>query len=469
MNAAKPTREWHKDMPLISTKPVLQSGAAWIASEGEDVQNAFLNELTEGELLALPYLFEFWALDHQLPPSGDWKSWVILGGRGAGKTRAGAEWVRAQVEGAMPLSPGRAGRVALVGETLEQAREVMVFGESGLLACAPPDRRPVWQGSRQRLQWPNGAVAQIFSAHDPERLRGPQFDLAWSDELAKWRNGEAAWDMLQFALRLGENPRQCITTTPRNVGVLKDLLARASSVVTSAPTSANAANLAKSFLAEVEARYAGTRLGLQELEGALLEEADGALWTGRMLAALSAPPPEALDRIVVAVDPPVTGRAQSDACGIIVAGVQCRGPITAWRGYVLEDASVSAASPLEWAGAVARARQRWGADRVVAEVNQGGDLVETILRQVDPLAPYQAVRAHHSKQARAEPVAALYEQGRVFHAPGLGALEDQMCRMGRQGYEGKGSPDRVDALVWALHDLMITPAHKWRAPQMRVV
>ncbi|MCZ0810696.1 MAG: DNA-packaging protein [Pseudomonadota bacterium] len=419
--------------------------------------------------MALPYLFEFWALDHQLPPEGDWRNWLIMGGRGAGKTRAGAEWVRAQVEGAMPLEPGRCRRMALVGETIDQVREVMVFGESGILACSPPDRRPDWQATRKRLVWPNGAVAQAFSAHDPEALRGPQFDGAWVDELAKWKKARATWDMLQFGLRLGDDPQVCITTTPRNVGILKELVEQESTVVTSAATEANAAYLAQSFLEEVRARYAGTRLGRQELEGVLLSEAEGALWSAPALEAARVAAPPDLDRIVVALDPPVTGKAGSDDCGIIVAGVVTRGPVQDWRAYVLADCSVSAARPMVWAKAAIRAMEQWGADRLVAEVNQGGDLVAEVIRQVDPMVPVRAVHARRGKVARAEPVAALYEQGRVHHLRGLGALEDQMCAMTAQGFEGRGSPDRVDALVWALSDLMIEPAAKWRRPQVRAV
>jgi len=420
-------------------------------------------------LLALPYLFEVWALDHQVPPEGDWHAWVVLGGRGAGKTRAGAEWVRAQVEGARPFDEGRARHVALVGETFDQARDVMVFGESGILACSPPDRRPDWEASRRRLIWPNGAVAQVFSAHDPEGLRGPQFDAAWSDELAKWPRGQEAWDMLQFSVRLGERPRHCVTTTPRNVEVLKRLLGTSSTVVTQAPTEANRANLARSFLAEVRARYAGTRLGRQELDGELLEDAEGALWTSAMLADLQIDTPPELDRIVVALDPAASGHAGSDECGIIVCGASTAGAVTDWRAVVLEDASVAAASPSAWAEAAIAAMERWGAERLVAEVNQGGAMVESVLRQVDPLVPFRAVHASRGKVARAEPVAALYEQGRVRHLRGLARLEDQMCRMTARGYVGHGSPDRVDALVWALHELMIQPAAGWRRPQMRAL
>jgi phage terminase large subunit-like protein len=433
------------------------------------VVDEFLSGLDDNALLALPWMFEFWALPHQLPPDGAWKTWVIMGGRGAGKTRAGAEWVRAEVEGAGPEDPGRSRHVALVGETIDQVREVMVFGESGVLACSPPDRRPEWEAGRKRLVWPNGAVAQVFSAHEPESLRGPQFDAAWVDELAKWKRAGEAWDMLQFALRLGKHPRQVVTTTPRNVDVLKAVLKNPSTVLTHAPTDANRAYLAASFLEEVQARYAGTRIGRQELDGVLLEEEEGALWSTAMLEVARVEVAPRVGRIVVAVDPPVTGSKASDECGIVVVGAVTDGPPQQWRAVVLEDASVAAASPQKWAEAAIAAFRRHGADRLVAEVNQGGELVETVIRQVDALVPYRGVHASKGKIARAEPVAALYEQGRVAHLRGLGALEDQMCRMTGQGYQGRGSPDRVDALVWALTDLLIDPAKVWRRPQVRTL
>lgn len=450
----------------ISARRAMKSGAGWLASAPPEVVDDFLRGLSDGALLALPWLFEFWALPHQLPPEGAWKTWVIMGGRGAGKTRAGAEWVRAEVEGAGPADPGRSRRIALVGETLDQVREVMVFGESGIITCSPPDRRPVWEAGRRRLVWPNGAVAQTFSAHDPDSLRGPQFDAAWADEIAKWPNAEESWDMLQFALRLGSYPRQVVTTTPRNVGVLKAILRNPSTVVTHAPTEANRAYLAASFFEEVQARYGGTRLGRQELQGELLEEAEGALWTLGRLEAVREREAPALDRIVVAVDPPVTGHGGSDACGIVVAGVEMTGEPKDWRAHVLEDASVSGASPEGWARAALAAMDRHGADRLVAEVNQGGDLVERLVRMIDPLVPYRGVHATRSKMLRAEPVAALYEQGRVAHVRGLGALEDQMGKMTATGWQGMGSPDRLDALVWALTDLMIAPLQGGR-PSVR--
>ncbi|MGB0912336.1 MAG: DNA-packaging protein [Phaeobacter italicus] len=417
----------------------------------------------------MPYVFDLWSLPHQRAPQGDWRSWVILGGRGAGKTRAGAEWVRALAEGPTPLSAGRARRIALLGETYDQVRDVMVQGDSGILACTPPDRRPQWKATERRLIWPNGATAQAFSAHDPEALRGPQFDAAWADELAKWKRGQDSWDMLQFALRLGTDPRVCVTTTPRNVSVLRDLLASPSTVQTHAATEANRANLAASFIEEVRNRYAGSRLGRQELDGVLLQDVEGALWCNAGLVGAqvrSAPP---LDRVVVAVDPAVSAGKSSDACGILVVGAVLQGPPQDWRAYVLADCTVQGARPLVWAQAVVDAAHRFDADRVVAEVNQGGALVESLLRQIDPLVPFRPRHAARSKGARAEPVAALYEQGRVRHLPGLGALEDQMCQMTPRGYLGQGSPDRLDALVWAVDELLLTPAAQHRMPRVRMI
>jgi phage terminase large subunit-like protein len=447
----------------------LKSGAAWLASATPDEVNEFLGSLSQNAFLSLPWLFEFWALPHQLPPRGAWKTWVIMGGRGAGKTRAGAEWVRAQVEGPGPGDPGTAKRVALVGETVDQVRDVMVMGDSGIIACSPPDRKPEWQASKHQLVWPNGAVAQVFSAHEPEAMRGPQFDAAWADELGKWKKGGEAWDQLQFALRLGKNPRCVVTTTPRAVEVLKAILKNPSTVITHAPTEANRAYLAESFLAEVQARYGGTRFGRQELEGVLVEDEDGALWTTEMLERARVGAVPEFSRIVVAVDPPVTASKQSDECGIVVVGADTRGDPKDWRAVVLEDASVKGASPEGWARAALAAMERHGADRLVAEVNQGGDLVEQVVRTIDPQVPFRAVHATRSKMLRAEPVAALYEQGRVAHVRGLGALEDQMCRMTATGWKGTGSPDRLDALVWALTELIVAPMGQVRRPTVRTL
>ena len=447
----------------------MKSGAASLAYATPRETHEFLSELSENALHALPYMFEFWALDHQLPPEGDWRSWVILGGRGAGKTRAGAEWVRAMVEGDLPLEPGRASRVALVGETFDQVRDVMVFGDSGILACSPPDRRPEWQATRRRLVWPNGAIAECHSASSPEGMRGPQFDAAWVDELGKWHKGQDAWDMLQFGLRLGDHPQQVVTTTPRNVPVLKRILEASSTVKTSAPTEANAAYLADNFLEEVRMRYGGTRLGRQELDGEMLEDVEGALWNASMLEELRVSELPEFDRVIVAVDPAVTSKSTSDACGIMVVGATFGPDRRDWRGYVLQDATVRGHSTLQWAQVAVEMAEKYGADRIVAEVNQGGDLVEELMRQVDAMVPYKALHASNGKGARAEPVAALYEQGRVLHYGDLSELEDEMCQMTATGFKSSGSPDRLDALVWAVTELMLGKGPVVSVPKVRTL
>lgn len=423
---------------------------------------AFLASLSPRTVLALPHLWPVWARpDTQLPPSGDWLTWLVMGGRGSGKTRAGAEWVRAQVEGSTPLAPGPRNRIALVAETADQARDVMVLGESGLVACTPRDRRPVFHVSRRHLEWPNGAQAWLYSAADPESLRGPQFDGAWCDELAKWRKAGPAWDMLQFGLRLGPAPRQIVTTTPRANPVLIRIMEDPATVTTRSPTRDNAANLAPSFLARVEARYAGRLLGRQELDGEMLLETPGSLWTRPMIEAARIDHTPALARVVVAVDPPVTSRAGSDACGIVVAALIADKAAETPRAIVLADWSVQGRSPRAWATRAVAAYHQYRADRLVAEVNQGGDMVEQIVREIDDTLSFRAVRATRGKALRAEPVAALYEQGRVRHlaagkAP-LATLEDQMCAFGPHAFTGDTrSPDRVDALVWAITDLMLT-------------
>ena len=428
----------------------MKSWASWLASQPESVRRELVEGLSGNALASLPYLFDFWAIrGHQLPPGGDWRTWVLLGGRGAGKTRAGAEWVRGMVEGATPLAAGRARRVALIAETLDQGREVMIEGESGIRAVSPPDRAPKWEATRKRLVWPNGAEARVFSARDPEGLRGPQFDAAWSDELAKWPKARAVWQMLQFGLRLGSRPRQMVTTTPRRVPLLGEIMAARGTVVSRAATSANAANLAPDFIAEMEREFGGTALARQELEGEFLTEEPGALWPRAVIETGRVREAPALERVVVAVDPPVTGHAGSDECGIVVAGLAREGDRRV--AYVLADESVQGARPEGWAARAVAAYERWDADRIVAEVNQGGDLVENVLRQIDPTIPFRAVRASKGKAARAEPISAHYERGEVRHVGMLPQLEDQMCAF--TGDRRGGSPDRVDALVWAISEL----------------
>ncbi|WP_394691998.1 DNA-packaging protein [Hoeflea sp.] len=388
------------------------------------------------------------ARPEQLPPDGDWRIWLMMGGRGSGKTRAGAEWVHGLASGLVP-GLARDGRIALVAETFGDAREVMIDGISGILGVAR-DQRPAFEATRRRLVWSSGAVAQMFSSEDPESLRGPQFDLAWCDELGKWRHASETWDMLQFALRLGQHPRQLITTTPRATPLMLALVKDAATRVTRIRTEDNAANLAAGFLDTVRARYGGTRLGRQELDGELIADREDGLWRREQLEALVVRKPGPLGRIVVAVDPPASGEAKHSCCGIVAAGLDAED-----RAVVLADGSVEGASPSGWAGAVSRLYRRFDADCVVAEINQGGDMVTSVLRTVDPTLPVRQVRATRGKWLRAEPVAALYEQGRVVHAGHFAALEDQMCDFGPDGLSSGRSPDRLDALVWALTELLL--------------
>ncbi|MBR0558425.1 DNA-packaging protein [Ciceribacter sp. L1K23] len=385
------------------------------------------------------------ARDSQRPPDGDWRHWLLMGGRGSGKTRAGAEWVQAMA------SAGRRSdlRIALVAETLGDAREVMIDGLSGICKVAGT-AAPEVEITRRRLVWPNGAVAQIFSSEDPESLRGPQFHLAWCDEIGKWKYAEDTFDMLQFGLRLGDAPRLVATTTPRPVPLIRRLVKDAGTVTTRISTLSNAPHLAPGFIAAMQARYGGSRLGRQELMGELIEDREDALWRRDRLEAIRVRQHGALRRIVVAVDPPA-GAGAASCCGIVVAGIEETG-----RAVVLADCSVEGKSPAGWAGAVVRAFRRFEADRVVAEVNQGGDMVAATLASVEAALPVTMVRATRGKYLRAEPVAALYEQGRVVHAGAFAELEDQMCDFGPDGLSSGRSPDRLDALVWALTALMLT-------------
>jgi phage terminase large subunit-like protein len=416
-----------------------------------------LAELEASELRALSESWAIRARDDQWPPdqapgAASWRVWVILGGRGAGKTRAGAEWVRAKVLGELDgAAPAR--RIALVGETIGDVRRVMIEGVSGLLAVCSGKERPELEISKGQLVWPNGAMAQIFSAENPDGLRGPQFDCAWVDELAKWRLAEETWDMLQLALRLGEAPQAVVTTTPRPVPILRKILADAATVATRAATADNSENLAPGFVEEMMRRYGGSALGRQELMGEIIDERAGALWRREWIEAHRVERAPELSGVVVAVDPPVTATAASDACGIVVAGI---GPDR--RAYVIADRTLRGREPAAWARAVIAAYKDFMADRVVAETNQGGDLVATLLRQIDDGVCVRQVKATRGKWLRAEPVAALYAEGRVSHAGTLGPLEDEMSAFGADGLSRGRSPDRLDALVWALTDLMIDGA-----------
>ena len=379
-------------------------------------------------------------LKHQFAPLRHWRTWLLMGGRGSGKTFAGASWI-SQMARRKNLC------FALVGATLHDVREVMVEGPSGLKAIAGPMHRPTWEGGRKRLVWPDsGSVAYAFSAEDPDSLRGPQFHHAWADEFCAWRKPEAVLDTLRMGLRLGDDPRLVVTTTPRPLPALRRLVAQTGVTLERAPTAANAEHLSPRFLAHLKALYGGSRLEAQEIEG-LIVESEGALFRAEDLVRARGSRPARLDRIVVAVDPPVT--AGGDACGIVVAGRSDR------VAYVLADMSVRGMSPQGWAERVVAAVREHGADAVVAESNQGGEMVRTILAHADCPVPIKLVHASRGKVARAEPVAALYEQGRVVHCGAFPALEEELMALGAT--DGGPSPDRADALVWAVTHLMPAP------------
>lgn len=407
----------------------------------EDQRDRLLRQLNPSELAHLEYLWLFWARVEQLPPEGRWRFWLLNGGRGAGKTRAGSEWVRRGLE------TGLYQRVALVGPTMDAVRHVMVEGPSGLLAVCPPWCRPVFEPSRHLLRWPQGGVALLYSADAPERLRGPQHDAFWADEFCAWREASYAWDMLLLGARLGNNPRGVITTTPKPLPVYRALLNDPTVHVATSSTLRNASNLAPAFLSEIITRYDGTRLGRQELHAELLDDVDGALWERAWIerSRVDAAPP--LAHVVVAVDPSVSSRPGAHEAGIVVAGVDARGDV-----FVVADQSLRG-SPNQWARRAIDAWRRFQADELVVEGNQGGELVTWTLQTVEPTAPVQLVTASKGKRTRAEPVAALYEQGRVHHVGRFPELEDQLCLW--DATAGGLSPDRLDALVWAVSALAV--------------
>ena len=420
-----------------------------MASLSKQQRAQVLGDLTEAELSDLEWDWRFWARPNQLAPDGDWQTWLALAGRGFGKTEAGAQWVKQRV-GAGARS------IALVAETQKDLEEVMV---ARLVSIYPPDEAPQVRYKPVRVTWPNGAVALGYNGTEPNQLRGPEFDTAWVDELAKYRYARETWDMLQFTMRSGDDPRVFVTTTPRPLPVIREILADAKTVTTRGSTFDNAANLPAQFLDKLKERYSGTRLGRQELEAEILDDLPGARWSRAMFddARLQSVPD--LQRIVVAVDPSGTGGDEDngDSIGIVVAGIGVDR-----RGYVLADMTCKL-SPDGWGRrAVAAYRGSWSqtperhkADRIVAERNFGGAMVEHVIRTVDRMAPYKEVTASRGKVTRAEPVAALYEQGRVSHVGSFDALEDQLTKIGPDGFVGEGSPDRADALVWALTELML--------------
>jgi phage terminase large subunit-like protein len=388
------------------------------------------------------------ARPEQLPPPGDWSVWLYLAGRGAGKTRSGAEAIKDWI------TSGQCGRVALIAPTAGDARDVMIEGESGLMAISSNSNRPNFEPSKRRLTWPNGAIATLYSAEESDRLRGPQHDGLWADELAAWKGAQSVWDMAMLGLRLGRNPRAIVTTTPRPIPLLKALLKRSGQdvTVTRGSTFDNRANLAPTFLTQIVGRYQGTRLGRQELMAELLEDVQGALWSRDLLESnrrvnVDVPP---LKRVVVAIDPAVSVSEASDETGIIVAGLG-----TDDRGYLLEDCS-GKFSPIDWAREAIRLYRKWGADRIVAEINQGGLMVEQTVRTVDQNVSFKAVHAHRGKLVRAEPVAALSEQHRILHVGAFVELEDQLCTFSPGSSD---SPDRLDAYVIGFTEMMVDTAN----------
>jgi predicted phage terminase large subunit-like protein len=433
---------------MHATSSLLESLASRARTEPEALARE-IRRLRPAEALALLHHWPLWARPDQLPPPGAWRVWMILAGRGWGKTRTGAEWVRSYAA----AHPGC--RIALVARTAADVRDVVVEGESGLLRISPESERPTWEPSRRRLTWPNGSQATTYSADVPDQLRGPQHHAAWCDELASWQYPDT-WDQLLFGLRLGDSPRVVVTTTPRPTETVRRILAHPATRVTRGRTRDNAANLARGVVADLERRFGGTRLGRQELDGEVLDDAPGALWKRPWLDAARVERAPDLRRIVVAVDPAVSANATSDETGIVVAGLGYDG-----RGYVLEDGS-GVYSPEAWAARVAYLFGQHRADKVVAEINNGGDLVEANLRALHRNLPVRKIHAKRGKALRAEPVAALYERGQVSHVGALATLEDQLT--GWDPATSHDSPDRLDALVYALSELMVSDARPRALP-----
>ena len=414
--------------------------------------DAYLQLLDEPERLRLQYAWELHARESQMPPEGDWDTWLILAGRGFGKTRTGAEWVRAQVEN------NQAGRIALVARTIPEAQSVMIEGESGIINVSPPWNQPIYEPSKRKLTWPNGAFALAFSSHEPDQLRGPQFDAAWCDELASWEYPNESWDNLAFALRLGHRPRSVVTTTPKPIEIVRSLPNRPGVHVTRGSTYDNQDNLPPTLFTQLIDQYDGTSIGRQEIYAELIDEDEGALWKREWIekARLSAYPPIA--RIVVSVDPAMSSKPTSSETGIVVVGADMHRE----HAYVLADESARL-TPQGWALRTVHLFDKFGATRIIAEDNAGGDLVRSTLKAAVPRTlPYKGIKARSGKRIRAEPVAALYEQGRVHHVGRFPKLEDQMCTW-TPDLGPSHSPDRADALVHAITELMLerNPVKIW--------
>ncbi len=413
-----------------------------IADLPRDIQQKLIYAMSEAKLITFNRDWHFWSLDAQRASVDDWRIWLVMAGRGFGKTRIGAEWVRALSQ----ATPGV--RIALIAATMAEARSIMIEGESGILSVCGENEVPNWEPSRALLTWKNGSRAQIYSGESPQGLRGPQHHFAWCDEIAKWARPQETWDMLQMGLRLGQRPRTLVTTTPRPIALMRRLIGKAE-MVTRGRTRDNV-HLPAAFITAMAEDYAGTRLGRQELDGELIEDIKGALWTRATLETVRVNECPPIRRVVIGVDP--CASVGGDACGIVAVALGEDG-----KAYVIEDASVAGVAPQVWARAVADCANRNNADKVVAEANNGGEMVETVLRGADCNMPIKRVHAAHGKVTRAEPVAALYGSGKAFHVGAFADLEDELCGLiSGGGYEGPGrSPDRADALVWAMTELML--------------
>lgn len=419
------------------------SRAQKIALLPDAERRAFYASLTDEDVSLLEYDWDFWARPKQLPPRGHWHTWLMLAGRGWGKTDALAHWTNLKAN----TMPGSRGIVS--APTAGDLRDALIEGPSGICNVGHPNERPVFIASKNRLVWRNGTIALCISADEPNRFRGKQAHWAAIDELAAWRYRDA-YDQLQFGLRLGDAPQQAIATTPRPIPLIVELVKKHVDnpdqvVLVKGNTYENRGNLAATYISQIITPYEGTRLGRQELHAEILTDTPGALWKRDLIEKLRVRDMPHLVRLVVAIDPATTANANSSETGIIVAGVGENG-----HGYVLEDLTISD-SPLKWASQAITGYRKYQADRIVGEVNNGGDMVETTIRSVDPAVSFKQVRASRNKQTRAEPVSALYEQGLVHHVGMLGELEDQLCTW----VPGEKSPDRLDALVWAITELML--------------
>lgn len=403
----------------------------------EQERTKILNSFSDERLNLLKYDWEFWGRPNQLEPPGDWKIWLILAGRGWGKTRTGAEFVLKKIK------EGHR-RVALVAPTAADARDVMVEGESGILAISPPWDMPNYEPSKRRITWNNGAIATLYAAERPDRLRGPQHDLFWADELATWKYLDT-WDMLMFGLRLGDDPKGIVTTTPRPIKLLKELIKEKNTYIVKGSTYENRGNLASVFFEKIISKYEGTRLGRQEIDAEILDDNPNALWSRGNIEDNKVTKHPALRRIVVAIDPAATDNDTSNETGIIVAGLGVDG-----QGYILDDLTIKD-SPHGWGKQAVTGYYKHRADRIIGEVNNGGDMIEYVIKSVDGTVPFKKVHASRGKITRAEPVAALYEQNKIHHVGNFPLLEDQLC----EWEPGQESPDRMDALVWAITELML--------------